>query len=122
MIKKYRKKPIIVEAQQWDGTAERGITIESWAMDGSIECHTSFDQPPSLFCKTLEGNMYASPGDFIIRGIQGEFYPCKPDIFAATYEEVPDTTDCDAWGLLHGRVHVDLGSPRPANVQEDKDV
>ena len=42
-----------------------------------------------IFVPTLEGNLFAAPGDWIIRGVQGEFYPCKPDIFAATYEEVP---------------------------------
>ena len=50
--------------------------------------------PVGLFIKTLEGNMLASVGDYVIKGVSGEFYPCKPDIFAATYDLVCDNDDC----------------------------
>jgi hypothetical protein len=80
---KFRKRPVVVEAVQWDGVnheAEmRGLipagTLLPWVRRGD-----------SLWIATLEGTMEARVGDYIIRGVNGEFYPCKPDIFAATYE------------------------------------
>lgn len=76
----YRKKPVIVEARQWwPGVAVSGV-VEMPYVDGE---HTF----PAK-CKTLEGWHGVSPGDFIITGINGECYPCRSDIFAATYEAV----------------------------------
>ncbi|MCP3683986.1 MAG: hypothetical protein GY861_14995 [bacterium] len=83
-MKKYRKKPVIIEAIQWTGEnieEIRGITSGK-----SCEMHASSGGVVNIIIPTLEGDMIASPGDFIIRGIKGEYYPCKPDIFAATYE------------------------------------
>lgn len=75
----YRKRPVTVEAVQWDGR-NLGEIIEFTAGaaygDGEGE----------LWILTLEGTMHASEDDFIIKGVDGEFYPCKPGIFAATYE------------------------------------
>jgi len=78
---KFRKKPVIVEAVQFTGTKENYAEILRFCPRATIlsEC---------LFIKTLEGNYRADYGDWIIRGIKGEFYPCEPDIFEATYEEV----------------------------------
>lgn len=83
---KFRKKPVVIEAEQWDG--------------GSIECVRAVAGlmgkvlgrvcDSSLLIETLEGKMTALPGDWIIKGVKGEFYPCKPEIFAATYERVED--------------------------------
>lgn len=78
---KYRKKPIVIEAFKW-----MHDKVPSWwriANDSEIDVTTG-----SVFIKTLEGTHEARPGDFIIQGIKGELYPCKPDIFEATYEEV----------------------------------
>lgn len=93
--KQYRKKPVVIDAMQWDGTAEAATPIIDWALEGGVsiryycpdgdDCRR--DTHVLLVC-TLEGAMSALPGDWIIRGVQGEFYPCKPDIFAATYEAV----------------------------------
>jgi hypothetical protein len=71
----YRKKPVVIEAEQWfPGTVVNGVIIRSLSdQTGVIE--------------TLEGNMKVNPGDWIITGVKGERYPCKPDIFAETYEE-----------------------------------
>lgn len=80
MIKKYRKKPVTIEAIQWNG--ENLLEIQRF-MGSTVENHWSV-----LIIPTLEGNMYASLNDYIIKGVNGEFYPCKPDIFAKTYEEV----------------------------------
>lgn len=80
---KYRKKPVVIEAIQWTGNNWNeifsfiGDVFKSQNnMDGTIEINT------------LEGNMVANIGDWIIKGVKGEFYPCKPDIFEQTYEKV----------------------------------
>lgn len=97
---KYRKKPVEIEAMLLDGTNADMHAVYQWierntqgsfdpmaaevpATGVSIDPATGF-----LLIATLEGVMQAKPGDWIIRGVAGEFYPCKPDIFAATYEEV----------------------------------
>ena len=74
----YRKKPVTVEVMG-PLTAENAADIQAWC--------GGYRQETELVISTLEGQMTASFGDYIIRGVQGEFYPCKPDIFAATYEE-----------------------------------
>jgi len=107
---RYRKKPVIIEAIRWDATDDTSIAIRDWAEPAVAVVDTDhlthlwdYDAgayrmpngkyifaPYGLRCLivlTLEGEMIASPGDFIIRGVHGEFYPCKPDIFAETYEE-----------------------------------
>ena len=84
----FRKKPVVIEAVQWDGMnadAVLGFTLgRASVRDESFQR----DRPRVLVIETLEGDMRAEPGDWIIRGVKGEFYPCKPDIFAATYEAV----------------------------------
>lgn len=80
MIKKYRKKPVTIEAIQWNG--ENLSEIRDF-MRSTVVNHGSV-----LIIPTLEGNMHASLNDYIIKGVNGEFYPCKPYIFAKTYEEV----------------------------------
>ena len=80
MIKKYRKKPVTIEAIQWNGGNLSEIRD---FMRSTVETHESV-----LIIPTLEGDMYASLNDYIIKGVNGEFYPCKPYIFAKTYEEV----------------------------------
>lgn len=82
---KYRKKPVVIEAVQFDGT--NCDAVEAF-IGKPIEWKTS--SPPIGCIETLEGVMKARAGDYIIRGVQGEFYPCKPDIFEATYELVED--------------------------------
>lgn len=81
---KYVKKPVVIEAFKWDGTDECIDSVD-WAylklLNGDIgrTCNR-------LFIKTLEGTMEAKEGDYIIKGVEGEIYPCKPDIFEKTYE------------------------------------
>jgi hypothetical protein len=82
-IMRFRKKPVVVEAMRFEGGHSVGA-ITTW-----IASHTGgvgIYRERCLFIKTLEGEMEAMPGDWIIRGVKGEFYPCKPDIFAQTYE------------------------------------
>jgi hypothetical protein len=87
-IGRYRKKPVIIEAIQWDGTHGGADAIASaFGVDAKrLEFGNGV-----LDVVTLEGSLSASPGDWIIRGIKGELYPCKPDIFAATYAPAPTT-------------------------------
>jgi len=82
-VMKYRKKPVVIEAIQWNGEnyfeqLEDFINCEKWLTGDAAE----------IIIKTLEGKMAASIGDFIIKGVNGEFYPCKPDIFHKSYEKI----------------------------------
>jgi hypothetical protein len=88
----YRKKPVVVEAIQFDGSEDSQREIVNWTM-GKAEGWV--DHEYHLVIRTLEGDHRASPGDWIIRGVQGEFYPCKPDIFEQTYEAVPTPDAAD---------------------------
>lgn len=81
---KFRKKPVVIEAVQFTGKNPR--TVFEWM--GKPDGDAGYIQDKELFIETLEGVMTAKPGDWIIRGVKGEFYPCKPDIFEATYEAV----------------------------------
>jgi len=83
---KFRKKPVVIEAHQWNGH-NRHELIEYLKMPPEVICATN-PLGDLLFIRTLEGEMRADPGDWIIKGVKGEFYPCKPDIFEATYERV----------------------------------
>ena len=83
---RFMKRPVIVEAVQYHGTGE--IEGPPWigeAIQAGVLISTDSGQ---LGVHTLEGIMFVSPGDWIIRGIRGELYPCKPDIFSETYQEV----------------------------------
>lgn len=88
-MKKYRKKPVVIEAMQFNGIDDYMQIIKWVEASGETPSADEFEyRTPIMLIPTLEGTMSANPGDFIIRGIQGEFYPCKPDIFRETYEEV----------------------------------
>ena len=80
---KYRKKPVVIEAIQWTGDNLKECLD---FMKFSNRAHTVHKD--KIIIHTLEGKMKASVGDFIIKGVSGEFYPCKPDIFEKTYEKV----------------------------------
>ena len=88
---KYRKRPVVIEAFQWTGghnQREDPVWIVDAINRGDV-CYQAGDDP-CLSIKTLEGNMRAGVGDWIIKGIKGELYPCRNDIFRATYEPVGD--------------------------------
>lgn len=88
---KYRKKPVVIEAFEWTGGPDQ-TEDPVWACDairdGKIFFEDSGTPDVKLKIHTLEGVMTADLGDYIIQGIKGEIYPCKPDIFEATYEKV----------------------------------
>lgn len=87
--RRYRKKPVVIDAFQWSG--EPADAFEVVRLVISLGPATDFRFNPkdrTITIPTLEGEMRCEPGDYIIRGVKGEYYPCKPDIFKATYEPV----------------------------------
>jgi len=103
---RYRKKPVVIEAVQvaaavcsgktWNGSLFKCDVLPEWLEEaftnGRIALHPSDREYALLAIKAPEGTMIAEPGDWIIRGVKGELYPCKPDIFEATYEPVLATS------------------------------
>ncbi len=75
----FRKRPVQIEAREWTGA--NAVDLLDWIGESATQ------EGPSLIIHTLEGDHEATLGDWIIKGVKGEFYPCKPDIFAMTYDE-----------------------------------
>lgn len=98
MVQQYRKKPVVIEAVQWNGGVVSTIQIESF-VGSTLKRYYNNDNPnettpvSGLIIPTLEGNMLASIGDYIIKGVRGEFYPCKPDIFEKTYTVINNSSE-----------------------------
>lgn len=99
MPDRYRKKPVEIDAIQWDGTADGATPIVEWILAAGATAtyvcsnpdrcaENDGDTPHVIVIRTLEGDMRAELGDWIVKGIENEFYPVKPGIFAATYERV----------------------------------
>jgi len=89
MIQKYVKKPVVVEALHFTDWSKMDELLNFCGTDNVlIVLHQ--DGSNDLYIKTLEGNMKVEDGDYIIKGVKGEFYPCKPDIFEMTYERIHD--------------------------------
>lgn len=99
---KYRKRPVIIEARQLTGSSAEIHAVYQWVEENTTGSFEPYTTPPpasgvsidpetgNILIATLEGVMHASLGDWIIRGVEGEFYPCKPAIFDATYEPVEE--------------------------------
>jgi hypothetical protein len=89
-IEQFTKKPVTIEATQWDGTVEDATRVINWILrrEGTASYHESFDTSgeDAIYIRTLEGTMKALVGYYIIRGIEGEFYPCEPAIFHRSYD------------------------------------
>lgn len=86
LIKKFIKKPVVIEAFEWDGKSE---TLDSPDIKLFMANNPHFrGEQGSVFIHTLDGVMEARPGDFIVKGIKGDIYPCKADVFWKTYEEI----------------------------------
>lgn len=115
----YRKKPVVVEAMLYDGTEDSAKAIQQWA-EGNVDLdhedlmHYGSEEPTrvftGLYIYTLEGSMYAAPGDQIIKGTRGEFYPCKPEAFEDTFEIVEEEPEHDYdWAVaLQGEAVADM--------------
>jgi len=91
MIKQYRKKPVVIDAIQYTGN--NGNELYDWSRGKVVQSPVlefTQDNPTGEYVQinTLEGWMIGNVNDYIIRGVKGEYYPCKPDIFNLTYEEV----------------------------------
>ncbi len=98
MINFYQKKPVVIEAIQFDG--HNGWEIEQWSNKAAVTSpvlEPGPDNPSGAYMQiqTLEGMMTAKVGDFIIKGVKGEFYPCKSDVFDLTYEQIE--AEYDLW-------------------------
>ena len=94
---KYRKRPVVIDAIQWTGENQRemwdfltGRTNDYMSVSGDNFYIDHSKIKGGLVIKTFEGEHLASIGDYIIKGVKGEFYPCKPDVFEATYEPVKE--------------------------------
>lgn len=88
---KYKKKPVVIDAVQATAKVgvKNGLTVMSFNINELKDfCPALYESKSGLYIRTLEGDMHVTPGDYIIKGVQGEFYPCKPDIFKQTYEKV----------------------------------
>lgn len=92
---KYRKKPVVIEAIQFLDEGHDVLALSDF-MEQNLVIDYAIPDKPVLKIATLEGVMMASVGDYIIKGVKGEFYPCKPDIFEATYEKVSTKDDVGA--------------------------
>ena len=118
----FTKRPVDIEAMQWDGTRESIEACCRWVNDECprpplLDNEEDDGEPPLTYVfstaadcgwviedvsiGTMEGYLTVSAGDWIIRGVAGEFYPCKPDIFAATYEPDDDRSWCPCGALVH---------------------
>lgn len=102
---KYVKKPVVIEAIKWEGQQELEAlpvwiqkAIKEQTVWFGINSHN--DTTPVMLIETLEGIHKAQVGDYIIQGVKGELYPCKPDIFEATYDEVLDSEEAAEIGKL----------------------
>lgn len=89
---KYKKKPVVIEAFQWFGDI-RQEEDPDWIVEAMLDDRVSLsidkrNSKPIMLINTLEGVMVAYSEDYIIKGVKGEIYPCKPDIFAETYDSV----------------------------------
>nr|WP_312857326.1 hypothetical protein [Neobacillus endophyticus] len=127
---KYRKKPVVVEAIQFNGFNVK--KIKEFVGDSLVS-----NWPETVhWIKTLEGNMQISQGDYIIKGVNGEFYPCKPDIFEKTYEKVNDANktsklnmtisvkDTEVFQMLldYTKVLIDIVEKYPLAIEERQQV
>jgi hypothetical protein len=92
IMAKYRKKPVAIDAIQWTKTTNL-YELMDFLEDINEECRLVYELKEGrmiCFVTTLEGNMMVSDGDYIIKGVKNEIYPCKEDVFLATYEKVED--------------------------------
>jgi hypothetical protein len=116
-VSKFRKKPVVIEAMQIDGYDSIHRIIE-WVNAANHQFDQSDSQTWTIASyygevriRTLEGDMTAQKGDWIIKGVKGEFYPCKPDIFEATYEAADKPLLLEDGQEVFVRVALSMGNP-----------
>lgn len=96
-VAKYRKRPVVIEALRFTGTNLDAVS----EFIGEVPPHQDFGDG-LVVIHTLEGKLAARPGDWIIKGVKGEFYPCRADIFEATYEAEPEMSPAIMDDLVDG--------------------
>ena len=116
-MQKFVKKPVVIEAIQYDGA---NITEIETFVGEKLPTIRASDVDTRLVLPTLEGDMKVSKGDYVIKGIKGEFYPCKPDIFKSTYNEVENNNGILSEGEIRVRTNFNVSSSK--TVDEAKQL
>ena len=116
-MQKFVKKPVVIEAIQYDGA---NITEIETFVGEKLPTIMASDVDTRLVLPTLEGDMKVSKGDYVIKGIKGEFYPCKPDIFKSTYNEVENNNGILSEGEKRVRTNFNVSSSK--SVDEAKQL
>ena len=109
---KFRKKPVVIEAIQFTGSNHRKVLSFIYPNLSEDALHGAEVMRLPVVIETKEGDMTATPGDWIIKGVAGEFYPCKPDIFAATYEPA-DQEQAEADAVVSATIAEAIGGEQP---------
>ena len=109
-MKNYVKKPVVVQAVEYDGANKE--EIEGFVGKKLDTVYTELKEPLELKIPTLEGGMKVSKGDYVIKGIKGEFYPCKPDIFKSTYNVIEDNNGILSEGEKRVRTNFNVSSSK----------
>ena len=113
-MKNYVKKPVVVQAVEYNGANKE--EIEAFIGKKLDIIYTELKEPLELKIPTLEGDMKASKGDYIIKGIKGEFYPCKPDIFKSTYNVVEDNNGILSEGEKRVRTNFNVSAAKTVDT------
>lgn len=108
-VQRFRKRPVVIEAMRWEGTAAAATPVIDWILSGDGTARYHEGEPSGapaehIAIDTLEGPIGASAGDWVVRGVAGEFYPCKPAIFAETYEPAADEAAPEVPSAARGRL------------------
>ena len=112
-MQKFVKKPVIIEAIQYDGT---NITEIETFVGVKLPTIMTSDVDTKLVIPTLEGYMKVSKGDYVIKGIKGEFYPCKPDIFKSTYNVIEDNNGILSEGEKRVRTNFNVSAAKTVDT------
>ena len=112
-MQKFVKKPVVIEAIQYDGA---NITEIETFVKGKLPTIMTSDLGAQLVISTLEGDMKVSKGDYVIKGINGEFYPCKPDIFKSTYNVIEDNNGILSEGEKRVRTNFNVSAAKTVDT------
>ena len=117
---RFTKKPVTIEAIQWTGKNLREVITFTDGPSDNTEAYADMVARDGLKIYTLEGNLLANVGDWIIRGVKGEYYPCKPDIFEATYSPEVAPLTSDMRELIYQSLRVNNATRRDTRDTKEK--